>query len=51
LLGDYWRDEFKGRPIDGNFTLRIYEDEDVDFEALEDVQLAIHYRYWTRFER
>lgn len=51
LLRDYWRDEFKGRPIDGNFTLRVYEDGGLDFDAIEDVQLALRYRYWTRFER
>lgn len=51
LLKNYWREEFRGRPIDGNFALRVYEDEGVDFEALEDVQLLLHYRYWTRFER
>jgi hypothetical protein len=50
LLKDYWRDEFRGRPIDGNFVLRVYEGEGVNFNALEDVQLVLRYRYWTRFE-
>jgi hypothetical protein len=50
LLTDFWDDEFRGRPIDGNYTLRVYETEALDWEKLEDVQLVLKYRYWTRFQ-
>jgi hypothetical protein len=50
MLEDYWRTELRGRPLEGNYTLRIYENEEVDFTKLEDVQFVMKYRYWTRFE-
>jgi hypothetical protein len=50
LLTDYWRTELRGRPIEGAYTLRIYDTEGLDFSKLEDVQLMMSYRYWTRLE-
>ncbi|MFT3927538.1 MAG: hypothetical protein QM778_33710 [Myxococcales bacterium] len=52
LLQDFWDYEFVGRPIEGNYTLRIYgtEADGLDWEKLEDIQLALHYRYWTRLQ-
>jgi hypothetical protein len=50
LLADYMRTEFAGRPLDGNFALRIWEEPGVDFDAIEDVQLILNYRYWTAFD-
>ena len=49
LIGPYLRDELQGRPLDGNFAIRIWEEEGVNFDAIEDVQLILNYRYWTRF--
>ncbi|MGE3673505.1 MAG: hypothetical protein AB7K71_27775 [Polyangiaceae bacterium] len=48
LLTPYIRQEFRGRPLDGMFRIRIWDEEGVDFNKLEDVQLMINYRYWTR---
>jgi hypothetical protein len=50
LLQDYQRRELRGRPLDGVFTLRVWEEPGVSFSAIEDVQLVLKYRYWTRFE-
>jgi hypothetical protein len=50
LLTDYWREEFRGRPLSGNYTLRIYDAPGLDWHRLEDIQLALGYNYWTRFE-
>ena len=50
LLQDYQRRELRGRPLDGVFTLRVWEEPGVNFAAIEDVQLVLKYRYWTRFE-
>jgi hypothetical protein len=49
LLDQYLRTEFRGRPLDGNFTLRVWEKPGVNFDRIEDVQLVLKYRYWTRF--
>jgi len=50
LLEDYERKELQGRPLDGNFALRIWEDPAVNFDAIQDVQLVLNYSYWTRFK-
>jgi hypothetical protein len=43
------RSEFKGRPLDGQFVIRVWEDDQFSFEKIQDVQLVLKYRYWTRF--
>lgn len=48
LLAPYLRSELVGRPLDGNFLLRVWDDSTVDFENITDVQLYLKYRYWTR---
>ncbi len=50
LISDYWRSEFRGRPIDGAFKIRIYDADGLDWNNLEDVQLVMQYRYWTRLQ-
>jgi hypothetical protein len=50
LISPYLRSELKGRPLDGTFVLRVWEDENVNFDAIEDVLLLLDYRYWTRFD-
>jgi hypothetical protein len=49
LLSQYMRGEFKGRPLDGQFVIRVWEDDQFSFEKIQDVQLVLKYRYWTRF--
>ncbi|MDH5676577.1 MAG: hypothetical protein OEZ06_30950 [Myxococcales bacterium] len=50
LIGPYLRQELRGRPLDGTFVLRVWEEEGVRFDGIEDVQLVLNYRYWTRFD-
>jgi hypothetical protein len=50
LLTPYLRSEFQGRPLDGNFVIRLWDDEGFDFEKVQDVQLLVKYRYWTAAE-
>jgi hypothetical protein len=50
LIGQYTRTEFQGRPLDGNYTLRVWDEPGVDFNAIQDVQVVLKYRYWTRFD-
>ncbi len=49
LLDSYGRSELQGRPLDGHFVLRVWDEPGVDFDAIEDVQVVLNYRYWTRF--
>ena len=48
LLQQYQRSELRGRPLDGTFVVRIWDDSAVDFNSIEDVQLVLDYSYWTR---
>ncbi len=50
LIDQYLRKEFQGRPLDGNFVLRVWNTPGLVFDAIQDVQLVVNYRYWTRFQ-
>ena len=49
LIEPYLRSELNGRPLDGEFILRVWDEPGVNFNAIQDVQLLIDYGYWTRF--
>ncbi|MEZ4252405.1 MAG: hypothetical protein R3B99_29695 [Polyangiales bacterium] len=49
LVEPYMRSELRGRPLSGKYKLRIYED-DIVFDAIEDIQMVVDYRYWTPAE-
>ncbi len=42
--------ELRGRPIDGRYTLRVYDNPALRWEKLEDIQLLLHTRYWSRVD-
>jgi hypothetical protein len=48
LIEPFIRKEFMGRPLDGAYVLRVWEEPGVDFNSIEDVQILLKYRYWTR---
>jgi hypothetical protein len=48
LLGPYFKTGLRGRPLHGTYELRIWETAELNWEAVEDVQLVFKYRYWTR---
>jgi hypothetical protein len=50
LIEPFARSEFEGRPIGGEYVLRVWDSPDVAFENIEDVQLYLKYRYWTRLK-
>jgi hypothetical protein len=50
LLTDYARTEFRGRPINGRYRIRIHETPGLVWENVEDIQVVLNYRYWTRQE-
>jgi hypothetical protein len=31
-------------------VIRVWEEPGLEFEGIEDVQLVLNYRYWTRFD-
>ena len=43
--------ELRGRPLDGSYRLRIWDDGSLKWNQLEDVQLVFKYRYWSRIDR
>jgi hypothetical protein len=43
--------EFRGRPLDGSYRLRIHDTPALAWDAVEDVQLALTYRYWSQVSR
>jgi hypothetical protein len=48
LIEPYFWSEYRGHRLDGHSALRIREEPGVDFSQIEDVQLVLSYRYWTR---
>ncbi|MEM9075248.1 MAG: hypothetical protein AAGE52_42520, partial [Myxococcota bacterium] len=50
LIDPYLRRELVGRPLSGTYTLRIWDDPALAWSNVEDVQLLLQYRYWTRQE-
>lgn len=48
LLDGYSHREFIGRPVAGTYALRIWDTPELRLENLEDVQILLSYRYWTR---
>ncbi len=42
--------EFGGRPLDGTYYLRIWDSPDLNWSALQDVQLIVDYEYWSQIQ-
>lgn len=42
--------EYRGRPLDGSYRLRIWDSPFLVWNRLEDIQLMLKYRYWSRIE-
>jgi len=49
LLSGFDKKEFRGRPLQGQYTLRIWETPGLQWQNLEDIQLIWRYTYWTAF--
>ena len=50
LVDPYLRREFIGRPVPGRYVLRVWDGPGVNFSGVEDVQIVLNYRYWTRVD-
>jgi len=42
--------EFGGRPLDGNYHLRVWDSPDLKWSALQDIQLILNYEYWSQIQ-
>jgi len=51
LIQPYVRPELQGRPLGGTLQLRIWDDDNLRIDRLEDIQLVLNYRYWTHQRR
>lgn len=49
LVEPYTRYELRGRPLTGAYVIRIWDTGEVNFNEIEDIQVLLGYRYWTRF--
>jgi hypothetical protein len=43
--------EFRGRPLDGGYRLRIWDSPGLMWNRLEDVQIILNYRYWSAIQK
>lgn len=43
--------EFRGRPLSGAYRLRIFDSPELAWDRVDDVQLVLNYRYWSRIRR
>jgi hypothetical protein len=50
LISPFERRELWGRPLMGNYMLRIHGRPEIVWEYIEGVQMLLQYRYWTRQE-
>jgi len=48
LLTEYMNKEFWGRPLTGDYLLKIWDTEGLFWPHVEDIQIVLKYRYWTR---
>lgn len=47
-IDPYMQAQFRGRPLAGTYRLRVWEEPGVNFDGIEDVQIVLGYRFWTR---
>ncbi len=48
LVEPYTRYEMRGRPLAGRYRFRVWDEPGIEFSRIEDVQVVLGYRYWTR---
>ena len=48
LVGQFEAVQFRGRPIDGVYHLKIFDTPALRFDQIQDIQLILNYHYWSR---
>jgi hypothetical protein len=46
-IAPFEREEFRGRPLAGSYTLRVRSRPELIWSALENIQINLDYEYWT----
>jgi hypothetical protein len=46
-LADLWVTSFRGRPLQGWYTLRIWESNGLRWGNVEDIELILNHSFWT----
>ncbi len=49
-IGQFTQQQLRGRPLTGTYSLRIWDEPGVNFDGIEDIQILLNYRFWTRSE-
>jgi hypothetical protein len=49
LVQQYLKGEFRGRPIQGSYTLRIFNVPSLRWSNVEDIQILLNFRYWSAY--
>ena len=44
----FLKPELRGRPLDGEYRLRIYDSPALRWNQIQDIQLVLNYHYWSR---
>jgi hypothetical protein len=50
LVSDFTSGQLWGRPLDGRYVLRVYDTPGLNWDALQDIQVVLDYRFWTRLD-
>lgn len=45
------KSEYRGRPLDGNYRIRIWDSPGLVWNKLEDIQFILKYRYWSAIQK
>ncbi|WP_157068621.1 hypothetical protein [Sandaracinus amylolyticus] len=51
LMEPYMQRQLRGRPLTGSYVLRVWDTPGVTLTGVEDVQVVLRYRFWTRQRR
>jgi hypothetical protein len=43
-------EELSGRPLDGSYSISIIDSPDLDWGALQDIQIVFNYEYWSAIQ-
>jgi hypothetical protein len=50
LINQFMKTELRGRPLDGTYTLRIYDTPALHFDHIQDIQVVLNYHYWSAIQ-
>lgn len=42
--------ELRGRPLEGTYRLRVYDNPALNWSHVEDIQIVLNYRYWSKVD-